>query len=126
MINNYTSPLNFTGDFPEDELPSGGDQLYCRTNNALEADIITRLNLGRGIITYSGQDHLGHRLTGLGLSHKKTVFFIYLISLGIAVGAFVIRNTNKTEAIVLLGQVVLTAIIIFVLIEIGLKRRKLP
>ncbi len=74
------------------------------------------------IIVYSGKDHLGHRIMGLGLSHKKTVLFIYLIALCITIGAFVIRNTNKTEAVVLLGQVVLIVMIIFTLIE--LKKKK--
>ncbi len=47
-------PWNYPGDFPEDENPLGGDQLYCVTNSAQETDIVSRLNTGRGLITYSG------------------------------------------------------------------------
>ena len=55
VIDNHTAPLDFPGTFPEDELPIGGDQLYCVSNLANdEEDILPRLNLGRGIITYSG------------------------------------------------------------------------
>lgn len=80
----------------------------------------------RDIIVYSGQDHLGHRLANLGLSQRKTVLFIYLISFCISLGAFGIRNTSKLEAIVLLGQVVLIAIIIFILVELKIKRNEVP
>ena len=54
VINNYTASLEYPGDFPEDENPLGGDQLYCVTNKAEETDIVSRLNTGRGLITYSG------------------------------------------------------------------------
>ncbi len=54
VIDHHTAPLEFPGDFPEDENPLGGDQLYCVTNEAKESDIISRLDTGRGLITYSG------------------------------------------------------------------------
>ncbi len=54
VIDNHTAPLEFPGDFPEDEDPIGGDQLYCVSNLATKDAILSRLNHGRGIITYSG------------------------------------------------------------------------
>jgi hypothetical protein len=44
----------FFGNFPYDEKPSGGDKLYCVSNFATEEDVITNINLERGLITYSG------------------------------------------------------------------------
>jgi UDP-GlcNAc:undecaprenyl-phosphate/decaprenyl-phosphate GlcNAc-1-phosphate transferase len=75
----------------------------------------------KDIIVYSGADHIGHRLMKLGLNQKQTVFLIYMIALAGALGAFIIRNTSRIEAMVLLGQVLLTLIIIFILI--GLKKK---
>jgi hypothetical protein len=53
IINNYTQPLGYTGNFPSIGI-AGGDQLYCRTNSAFKADIVTAINDQRSLITYSG------------------------------------------------------------------------
>jgi hypothetical protein len=57
VINNYTSLFGFVGDYPE-EIMEGGDQLYCVVNDQYVTDIktsiVSSLNKGRGIITYSG------------------------------------------------------------------------
>jgi len=57
IIQDYTSPLDFHGDYPYPNM-EGGDQLYCRVNNIvntqIETEILSRVNIGRGIITYSG------------------------------------------------------------------------
>ena len=53
VIQNNTAPNNFFGDFP-DILMFGGDQLYCRFSSTIESEIISRINIGRSLITYSG------------------------------------------------------------------------
>ena len=54
VINYYTAPLGFLGTFPELNPPFGGDQLYCVSNLATKDAILSRLELGRGVVIYSG------------------------------------------------------------------------
>lgn len=65
------------------------------------------------IITYCGQDHLGHRLMKLGFSQTKTVGIIYLIAITTSLGAVILRNTSREAAVLLLIQFILTLGIIF-------------
>lgn len=57
VISSYTSNYGFLGDYPNSPMP-GGDQLYCIVDSQyildIEQHIISSLNDGRGIITYSG------------------------------------------------------------------------
>lgn len=57
VISNYTTVYDFLGNYPETIMP-GGDQLYCVVNDqyitGIKSFIISRLNEGRGLITYSG------------------------------------------------------------------------
>jgi hypothetical protein len=53
VIQSYTSPKAYTGDFPTANQP-GGDQLYAVTNRASGSTAIEKLKLGRTIIDYSG------------------------------------------------------------------------
>ncbi|MBI4834011.1 MAG: undecaprenyl/decaprenyl-phosphate alpha-N-acetylglucosaminyl 1-phosphate transferase [Planctomycetes bacterium] len=69
------------------------------------------------IITYSAQDHFSHRLKALGLSHKQTVILVWLISFCVSCGAFILRNTRKWEAILLLFQFVLIVLIVFIIVS---------
>ena len=54
VINFYTTNYGFLGNFPSYILPPGGDQLYCVSQLATSNDVIDNINLGRGIVTYSG------------------------------------------------------------------------
>lgn len=67
----------------------------------------------REIITYSGQDHFSHRVKAFGFSQKQTVLLIYLISASLSCGAFILRDTRRWEAVVLLVQFFLIMGIIF-------------
>jgi UDP-GlcNAc:undecaprenyl-phosphate GlcNAc-1-phosphate transferase len=78
----------------------------------------------KDIIAYSAQDHFSHRLKALGLTQKQTVLFIYLISFCLACGAFILRDTAKWEAVLLLVQFILTVVIIFWLISKVAKKQQ--
>lgn len=69
------------------------------------------------IITYSSQDHFSHRIRSLGFSHKNTVLLIYLISICLSTGAFILRDTAGWEAVALFAQFVLTVCIVYLLIS---------
>lgn len=68
------------------------------------------------IITYTGHDHLSHRINHF-LSHRQTVLFVYLISFTLGIGAIALRNTTKWEAILIFIQYFLIFLIIILLIE---------
>ncbi len=76
----------------------------------------------RDIITFSGKDHISHRLAALGLSHKNAVLFIYMVSICVSVGAIVLRNASKLDAILLLGQFILIFIIVAILMNLVKKK----
>ncbi len=58
VINSFTTPLGFTGIFPENPQ-IGGDKLYCRTSSStvnpnISTYIINAINDQRSLVTYSG------------------------------------------------------------------------
>ncbi|MFA5795127.1 MAG: MraY family glycosyltransferase [Candidatus Brocadiia bacterium] len=78
----------------------------------------------KDIIVYSGTDHFSHRINQAGFSRHKSVLLIYLISFSVSLGAVILRNTAKYEAILLLAQFCLTFLIIFIFIEVHLSQDK--
>ncbi len=58
MIQQYTRPLEFGGQFPNDPQP-GGDRLYAHAHSATTADLTAALNAGRGLAVYFGQGWAG-------------------------------------------------------------------
>ena len=73
-------------------------------------------------IEYTGQDHLHHRLSNLGLSEKQTVLTIYLISFILGITTLVLRNANKLNACLLLLQAILIFVLIAILMKLGKKK----
>jgi UDP-GlcNAc:undecaprenyl-phosphate GlcNAc-1-phosphate transferase len=57
-------------------------------------------------IEYTGKDHLHHRLHAMGLSQKESVFFIYVLTVILGVGAVVVRRTGSTEVFLEIFQAV--------------------
>ncbi len=53
VISNYTSPLGYTGTYPDDPQ-MGGDQLYCGQGGGGVSTIQTALSDGRLVINFSG------------------------------------------------------------------------
>jgi UDP-GlcNAc:undecaprenyl-phosphate GlcNAc-1-phosphate transferase len=68
----------------------------------------------RQIITYTGNDHLSHRINHF-MGKKQTVLFIYLVSFTLGLGAVALRNSTKTEAIFITIQYLLIFSIILIL-----------
>lgn len=54
VIEAYTRPGGFGGQFPKDPQP-GGDRLYAYSHAAGPADVLAALNAGRGLAVYFGQ-----------------------------------------------------------------------
>jgi UDP-GlcNAc:undecaprenyl-phosphate GlcNAc-1-phosphate transferase len=66
-------------------------------------------------IDYVGKDHLHHRLADALGSPKRSVLFIYLMSLGLGISAMVLRYAQSLEAILLLLQASIIVIIVTIL-----------
>lgn len=77
----------------------------------------------KDIIVYSGQDHFSHRIKSLGLTQRSTVGMVWLISLCLSFGAYILRNTKKWEAILLLLQFLLVLAIFIILMELANKKK---
>ena len=70
-------------------------------------------------IEYVGNDHLHHRLMGLGLSQRQTVFFIYLVCTVFALGALVLKKATTFQAVLLVLQSALVLVIVSILMIVG-------
>ncbi len=66
-------------------------------------------------LVYVGQDHLHHRMADLLGGRRKSVLFIYLLSLCFGAGAVALRNAGALEALALLMQAVFLAGLITIL-----------
>lgn len=110
------------------------------SNNPIKASIIPVLVLGvpifdlayivirrwiegtaKGLIkaiTFCAKDHLSHRLVSLGLKQYISVMFIYLIAICVSIGAIVLQNAPRWDAVLLFFQFVLIIITILILISI--------
>lgn len=75
-------------------------------------------------LEYTGKDHFHHRLMKLGFSEKKTVVFIWSLSLCLGIGALVIRESDAKDSILLLFQSVIIFLIIIVLMLAGRRTTK--
>ncbi len=79
----------------------------------------------RSWLEFAGKDHLHHRLMSLGLSAKQTVFFIYFLAASLGLGALVLRNGNRLDALLLLIQAVtIYLIIVILMIRIHMRNRR--
>ena len=70
-------------------------------------------------IDYVGKDHLHHRLDALLGSHRKTVLLIFLLSIAMGLAAVALRNAETLEAVLLVLQAVILAIIFSILERVG-------
>jgi UDP-GlcNAc:undecaprenyl-phosphate GlcNAc-1-phosphate transferase len=115
------------------------------SNNTIKASIIPILVLGvpifdlsyivitrwfRGttkdlveVISFCAKDHLSHRLVKLGLKQHIGVMFIYLIAISVSIGAIVLQNAAKWDAVLLFLQFVLIFIIVLILISLTKRMR---
>lgn len=70
-------------------------------------------------IAYVGRDHLHHRLAGLLGSRAKAVLMIYLISICMGLAAITLVGARPVQAVLLIGQAILLAVIFSVLERAG-------
>jgi UDP-GlcNAc:undecaprenyl-phosphate GlcNAc-1-phosphate transferase len=70
-------------------------------------------------IAYVGRDHLHHRLAALLGSQRKAVLLIFLLALAVGLTAVALRNARTVDAILLVLQAVIIAVIVSVLEHMG-------
>jgi UDP-GlcNAc:undecaprenyl-phosphate/decaprenyl-phosphate GlcNAc-1-phosphate transferase len=63
-------------------------------------------------IEYVGKDHLHHRLAFVFNGQKRSVFFIYLLSIHLGTSAIVLRNATDVDALLVLLQAAIIVIMI--------------
>jgi UDP-GlcNAc:undecaprenyl-phosphate GlcNAc-1-phosphate transferase len=66
-------------------------------------------------VEYVGRDHLHHRLALVLGGQKRSVFFIYLLSICLGTSAVVLRNARPIDAILLLIQASILVVLITIL-----------
>ncbi len=66
-------------------------------------------------IAYVGRDHLHHRLSTLLKSDRKSVLLIFLLSAAVGLAAVALRNARSVDALVLVLQAVVIAVIFSIL-----------
>jgi UDP-GlcNAc:undecaprenyl-phosphate GlcNAc-1-phosphate transferase len=66
-------------------------------------------------LEYVGHDHLHHRLAIVLGSPKRSVLFIYLMAACLGTSAFVLRNAETIEAMLLLFQATLIVVLVTIL-----------
>jgi len=63
-------------------------------------------------IEYVGKDHLHHRLAQVLGSNRRSVLFIYLLSLCLGISAIALRNARLMDAILHILQAVILVVLI--------------
>jgi len=66
-------------------------------------------------IEYVGKDHLHHRLAHVLGSKKRSVLFIYLLSLCLGISAVALRNARVVDALLLICQATILVVLITLL-----------
>ena len=72
-------------------------------------------------IEFVGQDHMHHRLIGLGLSGVQALFFIYFVCVVFALGALALKDATVEQALLLVVQCAFVLVIVTVLMLVGRK-----
>ena len=91
----------------------------------LDTATVTFIRLREGRPIYVGDSrHLSHRLVSLGMRPPLAVFTIYLIALGIGLGAVGLAHADLVHALLILVQAL--AVVAVVLILLFYERRAQP
>jgi len=80
----------------------------------------------RQCIEYVGKDHLHHRLANVLGGKKKSVLFIYLLSLCLGLSAVALRNARVVDAILLILQASIVVALITFLERRGRSQNETP
>ena len=84
------------------------DMVYITVDRILTGKVFNF----RQWIEYVGKDHLHHRLANVLGGKKKSVLFIYLLSLCLGLSAVALRNVRVVDAILLILQAVIMVVLI--------------
>ena len=87
------------------------DMVYITLDRILTGKV---LNF-RQWIEYVGKDHLHHRLAHVLGSKKRSVLFIYLLSLCLGISAVALRNARLIDALLLIFQATILVVLITLL-----------
>jgi len=66
-------------------------------------------------IDYVGKDHLHHRLAHVLGGKKRSVIFIYVLSLCLGISAVALRNARAVDAVLLILQAAIMVVLITIL-----------
>lgn len=79
----------------------------------------------REVIEHCAPDHLSHRLVWIGFSQRKSVLFIYLISLAMGVSGVLLRNsTSYFDTVLAFVQGLAIVVIVIVLMSTAARRHQ--
>ena len=79
----------------------------------------------RQIIEHCAPDHLSHRLVWIGFSQRKSVLFIYLISIAMGISGVLLRNsTSYFDTVLAFAQGSAIVVIVIVLMSTAVRRHK--
>jgi UDP-GlcNAc:undecaprenyl-phosphate GlcNAc-1-phosphate transferase len=70
------------------------------------------------------KSHFSHRLLELGLSHRQTVIFIYLVCIGVGVTAALLPYLSVAGSLIIMGVAIIIYILITILIAVGRNSQK--
>jgi UDP-GlcNAc:undecaprenyl-phosphate GlcNAc-1-phosphate transferase len=87
------------------------DMVYITVDRILSGKVT---NLKQWI-DYVGKDHLHHRLAVVLGGQRRSVFFIYLMSICLGASAVVLRNARPVDALLLLAQAAGLVVLITIL-----------
>jgi UDP-GlcNAc:undecaprenyl-phosphate GlcNAc-1-phosphate transferase len=71
----------------------------------------------RETIAYCGKDHIGHRMTDIGMGTVNAVRVVYLIAITVSISAITIRFTNFLESLLLLLQIFMIYTILIIVMH---------
>jgi heme A synthase len=78
----------------------------------------------KALLNHCDTDHVSHRLVGLGLGKRQAVILLYLVSASFGVSASTLRNAVPIEALLMLFQAFLIALVLILVITVRAHRKQ--
>lgn len=97
------------------------DMVYITVDRVMSGKVLSF----RQWLEYVGQDHLHHRLAHALGSNKRSVIFIYSLSLCLGISAVALRNARVIDAVLLIFQAAILVVLITFLERRGRMQNKL-
>ncbi|MEI8190344.1 MAG: MraY family glycosyltransferase [candidate division NC10 bacterium] len=93
--------------------------IYDMTHITVARILTGKVRSFRDWIAYVGRDHLHHRLASLLGSKRQAVFLVFLFAICTGLAAIALVHANTMEAVILILQAVLIAVIFSILEHAG-------